>query len=103
MLTPWRDKAAPTRLESTNVIAPRQLRALVGRELEVDRGQALVQLGDRRGADQRDRRDLASDQPGQYHLVDGRPGLLGHVPERCQPSGGARMVELDTQRLSGRT
>ena len=50
--------------------------ALVGGELQIDRREALVQLSHGRGTDQRDHRYVATDEPGQDHLVDGRTGFL---------------------------
>lgn len=44
--------------------------ALFRGQFEVDCGQALVELGHRGRADQRDHGEVPADQPGQHHLVE---------------------------------
>ena len=88
-----RQAGAPMKTPET-LSPPRPARALLCGQLQVHRGQALVQLRHRGGPDQRDHRDLRADQPGQHHLVDRRAGRPWPPPAAPPAGRRARMVEL---------
>jgi RNA polymerase sigma-70 factor, ECF subfamily len=93
--------SAPLGSRPPEAVSPRRVEPcpLVRGQPQVHRGQALVQLRHRGGADQRDHGDLAADQPGEDHLVDARAGLLGDLAQCGQPDGRARVVEAGVQGL----